>query len=320
MSVSRSVSVVICSYSLDRWKPLVEAVESVRAQSLSPDRIVLVVDHNPDLLARARASFSEGVTIVENTAAQGLSGARNTGVARAEGAVVAFLDDDAAADREWLHRLIERYDDGRVLGVGGLTEPWWIDGKPRWFPEEFQWVVVCSYLGLPMQTAPVRNLIGANMSFRRDVLDAVGGFRDELGRVGARPFGVEETELCIRASQRLSGIFVFEPGARARHRVPGARTTFRYFCSHTYNEGFGKAMLARIAGAADGLSAERAYTYRTVPMGIARGLADAARGDLSGLGRAGAIVAGLACAVAGYAAGWRARKAAVRASLDARPK
>ena len=62
-------------------------------------------------------------------------------------------------------------------------------------PREFNWVVGCTHRGMPSTTAPVRNLIGCNMSFRREVFSRIGGFRDQIGRVGARPSGCDETEL-----------------------------------------------------------------------------------------------------------------------------
>ena len=310
--MSRSASVVICTYSLERWDTLVAAVRSAAAQTLSPERIVVVVDHNEPLLERARAQFADVMT-VENVGARGLSAARNTGVSHAKGEIVAFLDDDAVAEQEWLLRLAAHYDDERVLGVGGSIGPSWVGTKPRWFPEEFYWVLGCSYRGLPARTAVVRNVIGANMSLRSAVLEVVGGFRNELGRLGSRPFGVEETEMCIRAAQQLSGIFVYEPDARVHHRVPPSRTSLRYFCSHTFNEGFGKAILTSFVGADDGLAAERSYARRTLPTGVARGLADFAHGDLYGFLRAVAICAGLASAAAGYAAGRRTARRANRA-------
>ena len=62
-------------------------------------------------------------------------------------------------------------------------------------------------------------------------------------------------------------------------------------------------MVTREVGADDGLSSERRHASRTLPRGVAHGLADAVHGDLSGLARAGAIVAGLAAVTAGYVAG-----------------
>ena len=96
---------------------------------------------------------------------------------------------------------------------------------------------------------------------------------------------------------------LFDERAMIRHLVPAARTRFSYFRSRCYAEGLSKALVTASVGTADGLSAERRYTTRTLPSGVARGLADAARGDLSGLGRAGAIVAGLGATAAGYASG-----------------
>ena len=119
--------------------------------------------------------------MVANTGTRGLSGARNTGVDAASGDIVAFLDDDAAAADGWLAALTAPFADPHVVGTGGGAEPVWTLPRPGWFPDEFGWVVGCSYRGLPVTRAPVRNPIGCNMAFRRAALLEVGGFRDEVG-------------------------------------------------------------------------------------------------------------------------------------------
>ena len=301
---SPTVSVVVCTYADDRWPDLVAAIESIRRQTTAPLEIVVVVDHNAELLERVRAELPD-VVAVSNGEQRGLSGARNSGVDVARGDVIAFIDDDAVAAEDWLEWLVAAYADAHVLGVGGAAEPAWELGRPRRFPEEFDWVVGCTYRGMPVQRAEVRNLIGANMSFRRDVLAAAGRFRSGIGRVGTRPIGCEETELCIRARRRWSeGVFVFEPGARVAHRVPRHRVTLRYFGARCYAEGWSKAVVARLVGSADGLSTERSYVRRTLPRAVVRGLADCVlRADLGGLGRSLAVVFGLGCTTAGYAVG-----------------
>ncbi len=280
------------------------AVASVQRQSVPAQEIVVVVDHNPALLARVRAHLP-GVIAVANHEARGLSGARNSGIAAAMGEIVAFMDEDAAAAPDWLERLGAGYDDPRVMGVGGAIEPWWLNGRPAWFPAEFDWVVGCTYLGMPETAAPVRNLIGCNMSLRRTVLTAVGGFRNGIGRIGTRPVGCEETELCIRAGQRQpQNHFLYQPDARVRHRVPASRANWQYFLARCYAEGLSKAQVSRQVGSADALASERAYTGRTLPLGVWRGLADLlCQRSLSGLARAGAIVLGLTAAATGYLAG-----------------
>ena len=296
-------SVVICAYTQDRWKDLVAAVQAVQAQTVSPWEILVVVDHNPDLWQRVCLSIP-GVIVLENAQQPGLSGARNSGVKAAWGEIIAFVDEDAVPATDWLERLSQGYTDPCVLGVGGAIEPMWTTGRPGWFPKEFDWVVGCTYQGMPSVTAPVRNLIGCNMSFRREVFDAIGGFRHGIGRIGAHPLGCEETELCIRIHRRWpQAILAYEPSARVFHRIPSTRTNWEYFRSRCYYEGRSKATVAALTGSRDGLATEWNYTLKTLPRGIYRGLLDWVRGDSAALARAGAILAGLAIATAGYLTG-----------------
>lgn len=289
------VSVVICAYSDERWDDLVAAVESVREQSFAPHEIVVVVDHNPDLLVRVHGL--DGVIAVPNTQTRGLGGARNSGVAASTGSVVAFLDDDAVASKTWLESLAAAYRDPGVLGAGGAIEPLWSHGRPRWFPDEFDWVVGCTYRGMPESPTDVRNLIGCNMSYRRDVLDALGGFR--LG------YGCDETEFCIRARRRWPrGVLRYVPEARVFHRVSPDRARWRHFRSRCFFEGGSKAVVTWLLGAEDGLASERAYVRRTLPQAVLRGFSETASGrDVAGIARAAAVLAGFSITTTGYIVG-----------------
>ncbi len=298
------VSVIICTYASERWDDLAASVDSVRRQSVLPHEIIVVVDHNPDLLARARRSLCAAV-IVENPGEKGTSGARNAGLKIAKGRLIAFLDDDAVADFHWLERLCAWCDQPGVLGAGGKIIPNWLEPRPGWFPEEFGWVLGYSYEGLPCSSAPVRNLIGSSMVFKRSVFETVGGFRSEIGRVGRRPVGCEETELCIRARQHWpESNFMYEPEALIWHRTPASRANWAYFVARCYAEGLSKAKVTGFVGSRDGLSSERSYTLRVLPLGFARAMGRAVgRGDRSGFARAAAILTGLACTTGGYLAG-----------------
>ena len=309
VTTAADFSVIICAYTEERWQDLSDAIESVQSQSLPPREIIVAVDHNPLLAERLRSKtdWSKRVplTIVENSQPRGLSGARNSGIAVAQGAIIAFLDDDAAADRQWLACLSESYASPQVLGVGGKINPNWLAGRPGWFPEEFDWVTGCTYLGVPLTKRPVRNLIGCNMSFRRELFDGVGGFRNGIGRVGKRPVGCEETELCIRASQKWPEVkFIYNPQAVVQHRVPANRATWDYFRARCYAEGLSKALVTQLVGATSGLDTERGYVLKTLPVGVARGVfASIRQRSIYGLGRSGAIIAGLFLTTLGYIKG-----------------
>ena len=298
-----TVSVVISAYTMQRFEPLTDAIRSVQEQSVAAHEIILVVDHSPELLEVATATWPE-IRVIANSHPRGLSGARNTGVAAGTGEVIAFLDDDARAAHDWLDRLAQAFADPEVLGVGGAVRPRWEDDRPRWFPPEFDWIVGCTHSSMPTTPAPVRNPVVANMSFRRELIIAAGGFRDEMCRIGDKPIGAEETDMAIRIGRiRRGGVIRFDPGIAVDHLVPAGRSRFRYFASRAWHEGRSKAVLSRYLGAEPSLREERDYVRRALPRGIARGFGDAATGDPAGLARAGAIVAGLAITGLGYAFG-----------------
>ncbi len=302
---AETLSTVICAYTTQRWDDLCASVESALAQDFAALDVIVVIDHCPELYALTQQRFGarDRVMVIESDRERGLSGARNAGVTAAYGDVVAFLDDDATAEPGWASALMRHYDDARVAGVGGYATPVWPDGaRPAWMPAEFDWVVGCSYVGQPTTLTAVRNPLGCNMSMRRSVLDEVGGFRSEVGRVGSHPVGGEETELCIRiAANDPSARIMFDPDARVRHHVTSDRVTLRYFRRRCYHEGMSKAVvteLASAAGTAKALTSERAYTAKVLPRGVLRE-STSMTGD--GLARAATMVFGLAATTAGFA-------------------
>lgn len=297
-----SVSVVICAYTLARWDQLLASIESVLDQDSKASELIVVVDHSEDLLLRARARF-EGITVIPNAEAPGLSGARNTGVRSSTGEIVAFLDDDARASAQWLTYLVEPYRDPAVQGVGGQVIPSWSGARPGWFPREFDWVVGCSYRGLPEHAGPVRNFIGANMSFRRGGFEEVGYFASSVGRNALAPLGCEETEFSIRLRQRIRGaVLWYEPKATVYHHVPVERMTPSYFLRRCFAEGLSKAVVADLVGASEATSSERSYVTRTLSSGAYRYLRDSA-GGLEGVRPVGALATGLLATMLAYGSG-----------------
>lgn len=288
---------------MDRWDDIVAGQAALAEQTFPALERILVIDHNPELLARATEAFP-GVRVLANAGRGGASGARNTGVGVATGEVVAFLDDDARPEPDWLERLIAGYDDPAVMAVGGVARPVWPDRRPDHLPPELDWLVGCTYLGQPTERADVRNLWGCNMSVRRHVFDEIGGFHEDVGRIGLIPLGTEETEFCIRIAQRKPGSrIVFLPGAVVHHRVTVARTEFSYLRSRSHAEGLSKAAIARLVGAQDATSEESRYVRTVLTAGLRRELGKALRGDRAGWRGAAGILTCLGTTGVWYARG-----------------
>ena len=280
------------------------AIESVQRQDAPVSEIIVVIDHNRELLERIVGAGLPNVLAVENRFARGLSGARNTGIELARGDLIVFLDDDALADPGCLRLLTAACQDPAVIGAVAQISPVWPGSTPRWFPGEFLWVVGCSYTGL--RAGETCNLLGAAMCLRREVFERVGGFDDGLGRRNAKlPFGCEETELCIRAKQSFSdGRFVFEPRALALHKVSRDRVACSYLAARCYAEGISKAHLSRLVGANRSLASEGTYVTQTLPRAISRYSRDVLfHADLSGIAKIAAMMLGLACAAVGFLVG-----------------
>ncbi|SFV29962.1 glycosyltransferase family 2 protein [Hyphomicrobium facile] len=307
MSACDSVSVIICVHSDKRWDAIFEAVHSVRSQSRPVLETLIVVDHNAELERRLEESLP-GVTVVPNSQDRGLSGARNTGVALAKGALLLFLDDDAALEPDWVREAMKHFGSGKTMGVTSRIVPQWQGIRPFWFPDEFLWVVGCTYEG--MRPGAVRNLIGAAMCVRRDLFSSVGGFNHRLGRSGGRlPMGCEETELCIRAGAAFPGsAFIFDAKPCAFHVVGDERLTVGYFIRRCFAEGKSKAALAAVAPPSAALSTERRYVLSVLPRGVLRGMSAFFHGDIGGLGRASAIIGGFIATLVGYLSGMGFRK------------
>jgi hypothetical protein len=140
------------------------------------------------------------------------------------------------------------------------------------------------------------------MSFRREVFERVGGFAEDIGRIGKNPLGCEETELCIRARQHYHRAgekirILFEPAAVVDHRVSRDRIEWAYLRRRSWAEGLSKAAVSKLVGSDDALSTERSYVARVLPTAVLRELKE---GRVSS---AAAVVTALACTTAGYVRG-----------------
>jgi GT2 family glycosyltransferase len=312
-----SATVIVPAYTLDRWDLLCKAVASVQAQTRPPLELILCIDHNDALFERCVEQWGRPVSplglpihVVANRFEQddtgtgvhvkahgsrrrfGAGWARNTGAEKALGDVLVFLDDDAAADPDWLEFLLAPYEEPATVAVGGAPLPAYETSRPPWFPSNFDWVFGCAYEGMPKQLGPLAHLIGANMSVRRDAFEKIGGFHS---------IDFDDLDLCMRvAAHNPEQSILYEPKAIVHHFVPAQRVTWHYFWRRCFFVNREKVEAFAGMGDAANLRAETEFVRRAVTAQALNALRDVARGRWIGLSRLGAMSVGLFMAGTGH--------------------
>lgn len=253
------VSVVLCTYSLDMYEHFREAAESVLGQTCDDVELVVVVDGTEAVHHRVVDDYGDHEDVVThcNEENVGLLESRNTGAELATGDVVAFIDDDAVPDDEWVAELVESYEEQDALAVGGKMVGDWIAGKPQFLPDEFYWLVGVTHRGFADGPGWVRNTFGSNISFNREVFLELGGFDTDIGgRQGDANLQGGETELCARLDTEYGERVWYNPDAVVAHKVFDYRTEFWWLLDRAFWQGYSKRAMETLVPESGGEEGE----------------------------------------------------------------
>jgi glycosyltransferase involved in cell wall biosynthesis len=228
------ITTIVCTFN--RYDTLADTLDSLSRQDLpASDYEVLVVDNSTDIDAQTR--FWRLTRLAPNArlileATPGLSRARNIGMREAASPVVAYIDDDALPNPNWLRVLAELFETEPKAGIaGGPVEPIWVypSERPAWlhpWQEGFLTIV---------DRGPERRVLGehewlagTNIAYRREPLVEIGGFNEALGRIGGSLLSNEE--LMVSRSLEKQGYRAwYEPAAQVLHRVHANRVSQAWF-------------------------------------------------------------------------------------------
>ncbi|MFB6150701.1 MAG: glucosyl-dolichyl phosphate glucuronosyltransferase [Haloarculaceae archaeon] len=240
------VSVVLCAHTMDRYDAVADAAESVLDQRYDDVELVFVSDGDREVFERFEADFGDDDRVRThcNDENVGLLESRNNGAEVATGDVVAFIDDDAVAHPDWVSKLVAAYEAHDALAAGGKMTPMWVDGKPRFLPEEFYWLIGVTHRGFGRgrdEPGEVRNTNGSNLSFDREVFLDLGGFDADIGgRKGDKNLQGGETELCARLQAEYGRGVYYVPDAEVAHKVFAYRTEPRWLLDRAFWQGYSK--------------------------------------------------------------------------------
>lgn len=244
-------SLIVCTHN--RSKHLENCLQKIARQDYPTNKLeVLVIDNN---------SSDNTRVLVEETCKNypfelnyhleiplGLSYARNTGLRKAKGEILIYLDDDAFPEnKDWIKKIVAAYKENPgVAAAGGEILPIWPKGKaPSWLAKLLQGPLSISPQGIERNSiANYKNLPwGANISFRKSTLKELGlSFDTNLGRVGNQVLSGEESLLCIELIKRNKKVMLLAE-AKVFHQIAPERLAQEWFFKHAYGQGISEAYL-----------------------------------------------------------------------------
>jgi glycosyltransferase involved in cell wall biosynthesis len=237
-----NVTAILCTYN--RCHDLTDALSSVALSRVpaSIDWEVLVVDNNStdqthDVVKRFELQYPGRFRYLFEPQ-QGKSHALNAGIRASQSEILAFMDDDAKVDPEWLGKLVSSLHDGKCAGAGGRIIPVWPGSIPTWLRVEDP-NALGPFVAFDPGTGPaplVDPPYGANMAFRRDAFEKYGNFLTNLGPRPGSDIKGEDTEFGQRLLNAGERIW-YEPDAVVHHPVPECRLKKSYVLSWWYWHG-----------------------------------------------------------------------------------
>lgn len=233
------ISIAICTH--DRSDDVALCLAALAPQLVAQTDELIIVDScsAPNHAAVLRSlSATYGATLLWLDS-PGLSVARNEAVGAARGEWIAFLDDDTIPSPNWLSALRRVVDTAAadLAAVGGRTEPLWpCDAAPSHISKRWLFYLSCIQDPGRKSAKDGAKVCGANLAFRKASLQAIGAFRPDLGRIGDRLIGGEET-LAIRLLLRAGLEVVYDPSISVQHKIHLERLTLPWISKRAYWEG-----------------------------------------------------------------------------------
>lgn len=218
------ISVIVCTYNnADSLAITLQQLAVQVTQQKANIEIILVDNNSPDHTKKTCLNFAQDAPITSTyffESRQGLSHARNTGVANARGEYILFTDDDAEIPPHWLDAYLQQIEKSSPDCLYSRIDIIWDKDKPWWFlPEYTPCFVGVDYGNESLSILDThKEFYGKNFCIKKSLIIELGGFDPALGRNGAKLVVGEETLLYRRMVDQKKHLLYF-PNASVGHRL-----------------------------------------------------------------------------------------------------
>ena len=263
------LSIVIATYN--NVSSLERTLRSVAVQDADKSiwECVVVNNGSTDDTAKRVVAFAKkhgdiNIKLVDEPQ-QGLSYARNRGIAESKGQFIAFIDDDETINEGFVSAYIDLFRNHGAFVGSGAMKVCYETARPKWM-SYYTEKMIANPLDLGSDIITITRTItptGGNMAFNREVFNLYGNFDTNLGRKGEVLFGGEENDLFDRIRDLGERIF-YTPHAVAYHHISDKKLTAEYFDRLSYGVGVSKRLRAEKRDSLEALysdeNAKRRYT------------------------------------------------------------
>ena len=247
--MSIRISAVICTHN--RASYLRKTIRSLATQTLDPSAYeILVIDNSStdDTSSVIESERTERPVFRHvHEPAIGVSHARNAGWQNARAKYLAYLDDDAIAEPQWLERMLDFLErtEPQPGAVGGKIEPIWELPRPAWLSKKTARALsIVDWSDKPIVLEAKHWIAAANIGFPRRILKEIGGFRTDLGRQGSRLLSNEEIFARLQIEE-LGYRCYYHPEIIVKHHMHASRISKSWFRRRSYWQGISDAVMRK---------------------------------------------------------------------------
>ena len=264
------LSIIISTYN--NAQSLLRTLRSVAEQECDFSRWECVVvnnastDNTQSVVEEFIAQHTQLNLRIVKEEQQGLSFARNRGIAESKGQILVFIDDDETINKEFVSAYLDLFYNHGAFAAAGVVKACYDSARPKWM-SHYTEKMIANPIDLGDKVITITSSVtpaGGNMAFNREVFNLYGGFNTSLGRKGKELLGGEENDVFDRIRTLGERVF-YAPNAIVYHHIADSKLTPEYFDKLSYGVGVSKRLRAENDGTERELFADekkkRLYTF-----------------------------------------------------------